>query len=109
MLSELAAIDPEAAERSQRNPRRVIRALEVYYETGETITAHNLKTQAIPPRYEALTITLTYEDRAHLYARIDQRPELVVFFAQHFGSYGRTVCFIADLPERVRDFQHDVV
>ena len=52
LLAELAAVDPEAAERSQRNPRRVIRALEVFYETGETITAHNLRTQSIPPRFD---------------------------------------------------------
>ena len=38
LLCQLRSIDPEAAERSQGNPRRIIRALEVYYETGETIT-----------------------------------------------------------------------
>ena len=29
----------------------------------------------MPPRYEALTITLTYADRQALYARIDQRVD----------------------------------
>ena len=29
-------------------------ALEVYEETGETITAHNRRTQERPPRYDAL-------------------------------------------------------
>ena len=38
LTAELAAVDSEAAARAQRNPRRIIRALEVYYETGETIT-----------------------------------------------------------------------
>ena len=47
----------------------------MWYETGETISAHNRRTQAQPPRYEALTLTLAYEDRAALYARIDQRVE----------------------------------
>ena len=78
MLAELSAIDPEAAERSQRNPRRVIRALEVYYETGETITAHNLRTQAIPPRYQPLWIGLDFEDRAELYNRIDMRVDIML-------------------------------
>ena len=78
MLSELAAIDPEAAERSQRNPRRVIRALEVYYETGETITAHNLRTQAIPPRYNPLWLGLDFADRAELYRRIDLRVGIML-------------------------------
>ena len=78
MLSELAAIDPEAAERSQRNPRRIIRALEVYYETGETITAHNTKTQAIPPRYRPLWLGLDFADRQELYNRIDLRVGIML-------------------------------
>ena len=78
MLSELSAIDPEAAARSQRNPRRVIRALEVYYETGETITAHNLRTQAIPPRYNPLWLGLDFEPRQLLYDRIDLRVGLML-------------------------------
>ena len=78
MLERLSAIDPEAAERSQRNPRRVIRALEVYYETGETITAHNLKTQAIPDRYSPLWLGLDFDPRALLYERIDRRVGIML-------------------------------
>ena len=78
MIAELAAVDPEAAERSQRNPRRIIRALEVYYETGETITAHNLKTQAIPPKYNPLWLGLDFEPRALLYERIDKRVGIML-------------------------------
>jgi tRNA dimethylallyltransferase len=78
MLAELASIDPEAAERSQRNPRRIIRALEVFYETGETITAHNLRTLAIPPRFDPLWIGLDFEPRQLLYDRIDLRVDLML-------------------------------
>ena len=78
LLAELAAVDPEAAERSQRNPRRIIRALEVFYETGETITAHNLRTQAIPPRFSPLWIGLDFEPRSELYKRIDLRVDLML-------------------------------
>ena len=78
LLSQLKAIDPEAAERSQGNPRRIIRALEVYYETGETITAHNLKTQAIPPRYQPVWIGLDFAKRQDLYDRIDKRVEIML-------------------------------
>ena len=78
LLAELAAVDPEAADRSQRNPRRIIRALEVYYETGETITAHNLRTQAIPPRFDPLWIGLDFEPRSELYKRIDLRVDLML-------------------------------
>jgi tRNA dimethylallyltransferase len=49
--------------------------LEVYYETGETITAHNLKTQQIPPKYNAFWFALEDENRQDLYNRIDSRVE----------------------------------
>ena len=78
LLTQLCAIDPEAAERSQGNPRRIIRALEVYLETGETITAHNLRTQAIPPRYDPVWIGLDFEQRSDLYDRIDRRVEVML-------------------------------
>ena len=78
MIAELSDIDPEAVIRAQRNPRRIIRALEVYYETGETITSHNLKTQAIPPRYEPLWLGLDFDPRALLYDRIDLRVGIML-------------------------------
>ena len=78
LIAELRAIDPEALERSQNNPRRIIRALEVWQETGETITSHNLRTQAIPPRYNPVWIGLDFANRQTLYDRIDLRVELMV-------------------------------
>ena len=78
LLEELRKVDPESAANSMRNPRRIIRALEVFYETGETITAHNLKTQAIPPRYNPIWIGLDFTNRADLYARIDRRVEIML-------------------------------
>ena len=77
MLQELRSIDPEAAERI-KDLRRVIRALEVYYETGITITEHNRRTQAIPPRFTPLWIGLDFADRAELYRRIDLRVGLML-------------------------------
>ena len=55
--------------------KRIIRALEVYEETGKTITQHNLETKAVPPRYRPVWIGLDYQDRAALYRRIDLRVE----------------------------------
>ena len=78
MIAELSAIDPEAVTRAQQNPRRIIRALEVFYETGETITAHNLRTQAIPPRYSPLWLGLDFDPRQALYDRIDLRVSLML-------------------------------
>ena len=47
--------------------------MEVYLETGETITAHNLKTQALPSRYNPVWFGLEDSDRQNLYNRIDTR------------------------------------
>ena len=79
MLELLRSIDPDAGARLHLSDRkRIIRALEVYYETGETITAHNLKTQAIPPRYSPLWLGLDFADRAELYRRIDLRVDIML-------------------------------
>jgi len=79
MLALLGSIDPEAAARLHPADRkRIIRALEVYYETGQTITEHNRKTQAIPPKYNPLWLGLDFEDRAELYSRIDKRVDMML-------------------------------
>ena len=77
MMEKLRSIDPEAAARIH-DRKRMIRALEVYYETGETITAHNLRTQAIPPKYNPLWLGLDFEDRSELYRRIDLRVDIML-------------------------------
>lgn len=74
MMARLAAVDPDSAARLHlSDKRRILRALEVYLATGETITAHNARTKAIPPRYEAVMIGLNTEPRQILYDRIDRR------------------------------------
>lgn len=79
MLEALAQMDPEAAQRLHPNDhKRIIRALEVYRSTGKTITQHNRETQAIPPRYDALTIGLAFQDRQAMWRRIDQRVDEMV-------------------------------
>lgn len=79
MLEALAQVDPEAAQRLHPNDhKRIIRALEVYRSTGKTITQHNRETQAIPPRYNALTIGLAFQDRQAMWRRIDQRIDEMV-------------------------------
>ena len=77
MISLLQSIDPEAAQRIH-DRKRIIRALEVYYETGETITEHNRRTQAIPPRYSPLWLGLDFADRQELYSRIDLRVDIML-------------------------------
>lgn len=76
MHALLASIDPDAAMKLPKNDRkRVLRALEVYCETGETITAHNRRTQQLPPRYSPVWFALQDENRQSLYDRIDRRVE----------------------------------
>ena len=79
VFSQLQAIDPEAAARLHlSDKKRIIRAMEVYLETGETITVHNQRTQAIPPRYNPLWFALEDENRQDLYDRIDRRVDVML-------------------------------
>ena len=76
MLARLAQVDPDSAARLHPNDeKRIFRALEVYQSTGKTITQHNLETQAIPPRYDALTLALAFERREDMWSRIDRRVD----------------------------------
>ena len=77
MIAWLQSVDPEAAARVH-DRKRILRALEVYLETGETITEHNRRTQAIPPRYEPLWIGLDFAERSELYRRIDLRVDIML-------------------------------
>lgn len=79
LLSELRQVDPEAAERLHpADEKRILRALEVYYETGETISAHNARTAAQPPRYDAVWIGLRFADRQDMKDLIDRRVDKMV-------------------------------
>ena len=79
MLEWLRSVDPASAARLHLSDRkRIIRALEVFLETGETITEHNRKTQSIPPKYNPLWLGLDFADRAELYHRIDLRVDIML-------------------------------
>ena len=76
LYRELEQVDPQRAARLHlADEKRIIRALEVWHETGETITEHDRRTAALPPRYEAARIGLTFADRADMWARIDRRVD----------------------------------
>ena len=79
LLAELTAIDPETAARLHlRDEKRILRALEVYRETGKTISAHNAETRDLPPRYDAVWIGLQFWDRADMKTLIDRRVDAMV-------------------------------
>ncbi len=76
VLEQLGQVDPESAQRLHpSDQKRIIRAMEVYLETGTTITAHNLATQAKPPKFSPLWLMLQDENRQDLYNRIDARVD----------------------------------
>ena len=76
MLEELSKVDPDSAARLHPNDgKRIVRALEVWLTTGKTITAHNRETKALPPRYNALTLTLDFARREDMWERIDRRVD----------------------------------
>ena len=79
VIEMLRKVDPDSAERLHpSDQKRIIRAMEVYLETGKTITQHNLETQQIPDRYHPVWFALEDADRATLYARIDRRVEVML-------------------------------
>ncbi len=76
LLEQLRAVDPLSAERLHpADTRRIVRALEVYRETGEPISRHNAATRAQPPRYAPHYIGLAFRDREDMKAMIDRRVE----------------------------------
>lgn len=79
LLEELRQVDPETASLlHENNQGRIIRALEVYYLTGETITEQKRKSREKGSAYDALYIGIDYADREKLYERIDRRVDRMV-------------------------------
>jgi tRNA dimethylallyltransferase len=75
LAERLRQLDPaSAAQVDVRNPRRLVRALEVVLTTGESFVAQRAKT---PPPYEVIQIGLSLP-RPELYARIDARVDTMM-------------------------------
>ena len=73
--NELAALEPEAARKlDPRNVRRVVRALEVRYRTGQPLSACRTRT---PPACDTLVLGLDCPQE-ELYRRIDSRVEAMM-------------------------------
>ena len=79
LLEELRAVDPDAAARLHpSDEKRILRALEVYRETGKTITQHNRETQALPKKYASICLGLAFRDRKEMKRRIDLRVDAML-------------------------------
>lgn len=75
----LREVDPErAAILHPADKKRLVRAMEIFLLTGETITAHDERTRSIPPRWESARFALSFADRQALYKRIDARVDEMV-------------------------------
>lgn len=76
LYAELERADPVAAGRiAPTDTKRLLRALEVWRETGKTITAHAAAAAKRPPKYDAAWLGLSFADREDLRRRIDRRVD----------------------------------
>ena len=79
LLKELAEIDPVTAERLHINDsKRIIRALEVYYSTGKTISEQDKLSHMNESKYRFCIIGLNANNRQYLYDRINLRVDLMM-------------------------------
>lgn len=75
LFDELQAIDPDsAADLHPHNHKRVLRALEYFYQTGEQISVHNARERAKTSPYAFRYFVLNTE-RSKLYSKINERVE----------------------------------
>jgi len=81
MLDRLREIDPDSAAKLHENDKkRIVRALEVYYTDKKPISRHDIESKALPPRYDAVKIALTFLDRTTLYDKIDRRVDDMLLY-----------------------------
>ena len=79
LLAELRAVDPERAARLAPNDgKRIVRALEVFRETGKPISEHERESRNLPPRYEAVFLGFAFENREEMREAIDRRVDAMV-------------------------------
>lgn len=79
LMKELEKVDPQAAARLHINDeKRIIRALEVYYSTGETITHQRETSNLKSSDYDFCIIGLNAKNRQFLYDRINKRVDIML-------------------------------
>ena len=79
MRARLMQVDPESAERlHENNLRRILRALEVYEQTGIPLSEHARRSRSVPPPWRVIRIGIGFRDREKQYGRIRQRVDLML-------------------------------
>ena len=75
----LRAVDPESADAIHKNNvKRVIRALEIYEQTGIPKSEFDRRSQVVESPYEAIVVGLHYPRREVLYDRINRRVDMML-------------------------------
>lgn len=91
--------DPEGAETLHpNNLGRVIRALELHRETGQTMAQQRRNSRKNPTPYNSCLLCLDFRDRQKLYDRIDRRVDIMMqnglldeardFYEKYSGTEG---------------------
>lgn len=75
----LEEVDPESASVIHKNNvKRVMRALEIYKETGRKKSEIDSESRERESRFDMSTVILTYPDREVLYGRINKRVDAMI-------------------------------
>lgn len=79
LWNELNSIDSTAASNIHKNnSKKIIRALEIYYQTGKTLTQQNEISRLNESEIEPIMLVLDAHNRNYLYSRINRRVDLMV-------------------------------
>lgn len=80
LIDMLYEFDEKSALRlkEERNPKRIIRAIEFYKTTGITISEQIENSKKIKSPYKAVKIGLNFRDRGKIYERINKRVDRMV-------------------------------
>ena len=74
LWQELMRVDPEKSRKLHpQDQKRVVRALEVFRQTGKPLSYFEEQSRLAPPRYQALWLGVRPKERSTLYERINQR------------------------------------
>ena len=79
LLKELCELDKKASQKIHpNNIKKIVRALEIYYTTGKSMTEHIEESHLEESPYESIMIGLNYRNRASLYDKINHRVDIMI-------------------------------
>ncbi len=95
LLQILEEFDPTTASSLHPNNKgRIIRAIEVYRQTGIPISEHVIRSRQTPSPYHLVMLGLHFADRQELYDRINRRVDAMIAA----GLLGEAKSMLAKLP-----------